>query len=537
MSARTRPFFAMVVVVAALGSSCKCGKEKTTEKLPAEKQSRVEATVAKLPAAGRGQVLQVIPAGAGFVLFSPDAARAWKWISENQSLAALRRTNVWRDLLQSGPAWLVSSLRHRLARLSKVSLGDWSLESLLAAPVALARYPGAKDRPGGAWLLVKQIDLRLQAVDRLAEAFNQVEEKSGQAGAFDWEGVKVRTLSLGGNKLLYYAVFSNLLLVCNHQQTMISALFLATGRDAQGLLDTAGLGRALAKLSANSLVLAWAGLDSWEQGAMWNWSPGLVPGGEVIVHLPLAQPERPGLVVGPAPAGTGGRLDESLWKLLPEDSRLVAASALLDLTPGKLGSPKGDGIVQLKSFRGQAALVLGGLESGAKAPPLFDAALLLRPRKGQWREKDARAVMKFVFGGGMQQTKVDNVTSYRSAAAGQPGGMLLDGWLVLASTGRMLEKIVQTRAGRSPCLADWPGFAKATNAGRAPVVLAADAENVFADLSAYAAWLDGQHGRKIGRTMTQALGPFLDACRRAGRMGLALQQQERVLEGTLLWVQ
>ena len=535
MFAKTRPLLAVLVVAAALVASCKCGKEKVAkEKPPPAREVRIESTVSGLPAAGRNQVLQVIPSGTSFVLFSPDAARAGKWFTENKTLASLRRTDVWRDLQQAGPAWLVSTLRHRLARLSKVSLGDWSLESLLATPTVLARYQATKERQDGAWLLVKQIDLRLQAVDRLAEALNQVDEKSKQLGSFDWEGLKVRTLLLGGKKYLYYAVFSNLLLVCNHKQTLVSALFLATGREGRSLLDIAGLGQTLQQRATDSLLLVWANLELLDQGAMWNWSPGLVPGREVIFHLPAAQPRQPGLVVGPVTAQAGGKLDESLWKILPADSRLVVASALLHLGKGKPTGEKTSVVpAGLASFHGQAALVLGGLEMKSEGPPLVHAAVLLKPSPGNWRDTDARAVMDFVFGKGLQQVKTGDAVSYRSAAPGRPGGMLLDGWLVLASTGHMLEMMASTQAGQGPCLADWPGFTKSMDGGRGPVLLVADADKIFADLSAYAAWLDGQRQLAAGQTLAGALGPFLAACRQGGRMGLLLQQHDGLMAGNL----
>ncbi len=215
-------------------TACKCGEEKEKAK-PAEPAGpEYQSTVSKLPGAQQADVAALIPQDAGLVMISDDLGRLLGWLEGRKWFQALKKTPFYDDLRFTGAWFRFSTLKHRLESVSAVRLGEARLEEMLKTPAGLALRP---DGEGTEVLLVKQIDLRIQALDRLAEVFNQITPREGMLKSREVSGLNLRELAVDEQHRLYYLLFSNLLLISNSEKYLLQAADLARGESSGSIAD------------------------------------------------------------------------------------------------------------------------------------------------------------------------------------------------------------------------------------------------------------------------------------------------------------
>jgi hypothetical protein len=529
-------------------AACKCGEEGAgTGTGPAPGAKDFESTVGKLPSAALVQVAGLLPAEAQVAVLSDRPEKVMAWLEARPWWQALRASPVWVDLSLSGPLRQLSTLRHRVAAASPVPLQQPSLSELLVGPVGLAvRWDGSQV----AFLAVKAVDLKVQSLERLVEAFAQA--RAGElVQTVEAGGFSIRSVELAPGQAMHYHLFSNLLLVSNDQDMLTEALARAAGKpDAKpGLAKDADRGGLLQAAADPDLLVL---LSPEELGGLWA----------LALPLPAAalgwRLEPSPKLEFRAPAGEGAeQLSKELLPasagLLPLESRLVLGRAQVNIAglwaALAEAAPEGEGEGEGKraalpaapeSLGGEGVLVLTGLEGGPAGPRLH-AALLVPASDPKAAGEFAAAALEGAFG----QPPTEE--------AGAPGGKrlwlaqgaeepwspacaVLDGWLVCGTTADAVRKVMATAAGQAPALRDVPGLKDKLLGEGAPAYGLGylDAAGLSQDLLALLRSGVALGERFDANDVDDTLKPFLEAVGQLGRLGGALWARPPVIQGSVV---
>ncbi len=538
---RARLIVMVLLVGAWTATACKCGEDKQVEaekpKLQAE--ADFQATLGKLPSVAQAELAAWLPADMDMAFVAARPAAAWAWLEKRPWFAALRQSPLAKDLAFAGPLYRLSTARHRLAALSPVDLQRLSVDEILASPLAFGLK---KDEQGFGWLLVKQVDLKIQALDRLAEVFNQIEGaeriKLSEAG-----GQEIRVVDLGEDLKIYYVVFSNLLLVSNTQARLAAALMRPGGSPSDSLADLPLFKGSLA-LQPNadvSFLLRPAILGSW--------GPSAMPGERWMATWKAQDKVRLDWVAEADPVSTTAsvKLDlKTLTRILPADSRMVLARGDVNVqelltrfvAQANEGDSKGKPGFELAKLSqvlsGQICLAWLGTES---QPPLPSLALLVKLKDVKETELTGMLIEFFAMALGRRPVaedlpQVGGRRIYLVKGSGlQPAFAMVDGWLLLASSADALKGLLATFVGQQPSLADRKGLAAADKAAFGwwfadMTPLAGDALVLRRD------WVGG--GKKYSANdVEDGLGGFFEALQGMGAFGGAWLFDEKGMIGVL----
>jgi hypothetical protein len=548
MCVTSRPRLVLCFLLLAAGA-CKCGQDEQAGPAPGERD--YASTVGQLPGAALVRVAGLLPADAQLVLLSDRPEKVLGWLAGRPWWQELRASPVWADLVLSGPLYRLSSLRHEVAAASPVRLPSFGPDELLVGPVGLAV---TFDGQGSEALLVKSVDLRVQALERLAEAFNQA--KPGERiQAVSVEGFELRKVELGPDRAVYYHLFSNLLLVSSSQELLVGALRRASGKpDPDSLAGHPVLGKLLQETGDRELVgLLTPALPASLGGFLLRALP--VPA--LALGLELGESPRLGLrapLAEDAPGAFPADLAAGL-RLAPLESRLVLAHAGLDAggvwkalaesAPGPEGegeeAAEAPGFPEAPASLGQAGLlVLGGVEAHAQGPRVH-AALLVPARDAAEAEEFARGALLATFEGGLEPVAGGAGGRALLVVKGvpppwSPACAALPGWLLCGTTVDMVKKVLACAAGQAPSLGDAPGL-KARLLGQPPPAVGLgylDLDGLARDGLVLLRAGAGFGERFDANDVDDTLGPFLQAIGRGGKLAGGLWARPPALEGSVV---
>jgi hypothetical protein len=117
-----------------------------------------------------------------------------------------------------------------------------------------------------------------------------------------------------------------------------------------------------------------------------------------------------------------------------------------------------------------------------------------------------------------------------------PAFAVVDGWLTLTTTERMLSRIVAVSVGQEPSIQDVPGFKDKVIKDKNPWYLLSylDCALLFEDMKTYSLSLLERSDRYDNATLEETVGPFWEALKKAGKMGGALTLGAKGLTGSVV---
>ncbi len=520
--------FAFLFLLA--GSGCKCDKDTADKPGPTQAQKpEFESTVSKLPGADQVDVARLVPAGVDLAVWADSPDKVHAWLAGRGWWKAIVASPVWEDLALSGPLYELSTARHRLASMSPVEFAEPELQELLASPMALALRRSPK---GTSLLVIKQIDLKVQALARLAEVFNQA-KATGELKSRALDGIELKSFELGSDQAIHYALFSNLLLVSNDEGLVEQAVGLASGEQTESLV-TAKPSAALFDKREPTDVGAYldpAGISRWLHLVLpldairLDWRLGQTPSATVFG---LAEQDGQ----GPEPAqGTS----QVLGKLIPLDSRLALAHTALDV-PGlwaELAAGLGEGETAkpqipagaqglMAALTGEVALVVTRFEL-----PVPQASVLLRAKPGALAKPASTQVVAqllgLIFGSQPEAGAEPGDIQVWTSQGGQiaPAFAVAGDWLVVGSSAGAVRAVVATQQGKAPALTDRAGFTDRVAGVAEPFFSLSylDCEALFGDMLATARQLMASSERFDANDFDDTLAPLLEALKGVGRLG------------------
>jgi hypothetical protein len=506
----------LLLLLAAVG--CKCGEDEAGADGGGIERDYA-STVPELPAASELEVARLVPPGPGLVLVAARPDAVLRWLRQRPWWQKLTATPFWADLSLSDPLHRLSTARHRLANLSPVELEQPELEPLLASPMALALQ---RTETGWGLLLVKRIDLRVQAIDRLAEAFNQA--RGGGLHTTEVHGLPVRSFAIGPQQAVHYALYSNLLLLSNEPALLERAVALAAGASEQTLLgsdanqplfDTGDPGQ-LEIYCEPAALSPWLGHLLPLAALRLSWHLDDAPRAEVV-----------GRLADPAADAAGPARD--LRPLLPHESRLVLGHSRLRAAElaGALFAALGEqaaGLPDLESrlldrLQGHFALAVTRF-----ALPVPEAVLLLRLTEPAGVEPVLAELLGLSLGAHVEQQGELWVTS---GGRLEPAFAVRGDWLVLGTSRAAAARVLDTAHGRAPALADRPGVAAVFDRAEPMFGLAfVDSGALAADVQTTAARLLDASERFDAQDLEDTLTPLFRALGEIGLLAGGLRQQE-----------
>ena len=112
---------------------------------------------------------------------------------------------------------------------------------------------------------------------------------------------------------------------------------------------------------------------------------------------------------------------------------------------------------------------------------------------------------------------------------------VVEDWLVVCTSEKMLRKIVATSLGQEPAIDDLPGFADKV-AGVRPYFFLSylDCGLFFDDLKTYFRSVTKLGGRFDQATIEETVAPLLDALKKTGRIGGAVTQRGAGITGSVV---
>jgi len=548
-------WLAAVVLLAGM-VDCKCGEkeEKTDGSAAGGPQERAgyESTVSSLPGASRVDVTSVMPRGAALVLVAGSVDRLAGWLESKPWFQEAKASPVFQDLVFSDAWFRLSTVKHRIESMSAVRLERTGLKELMATPTGLAIRPSAKGRE---FLLVKQIDLKVQALDRLVEVLNQIHPRAGTLTSREVDGLHLRTLRLDDESELHYLLFSNLLLMSNNESYLLQAVALARGEEKTAIDADPRMGGLLRKAAAADLVLG-MDLANWSRGEERPWWGNVLRAERLVLALHTGDAPRLDVLADASGQAGVARVGWEAGKLVPLDSRLVLGLSGIDWKgiwtslegkldePGRLPPRLRNKVARslIPSLGDQSVLVLGGVDTGGTRT-VPRAALLVRIAPGS-EERVAEATLdlfSFLFGAEPGLRSLDEpggkkIRVMQGSQAFRPGFTLLDGWLVVSTGGNMLERVVSTAAGKQPAITDVPGFADKVMPTEGPVYAVSylDCGLFFGDLASYAAEVVVRGKRFDRSTLAETVDPLWKALARIGRLGGNLRVDKQDVTGRVV---
>ena len=540
LGSRTR-LGALVALFALMGFvGCKCGKKDGPDGKPAEpSKPEYESTVGKLLELSKVDVATLLPGDVDLAIIAEHPDQVHAWLKAKPWWKGMTESPVFADLMLSGPMYELSTARHKLASLSPVDMKQPKLEELLTTPMGLA-----VTRAGTRWqvLMVKEIDLKVQALDRLAEAFNQIRD-DGRLRTEEIEGVKVRTLALNDGRSLSYALYSNLLMMANDKDMLLKSVTLAAGKSKESLAAAVGSSGLFAKRGTAD-VLAYvrpAELSSWLalfvplESVGISWKLGDTPSAKVVGLAP-GENERSGREKALAEAQS----------MIPLEARLVVGHGELDLSDlwnrlagglGEKDEEEGQGAPDveqalLAKLSGEAVLVITEFDF-----PLPDAALLLKASDTNGLIDTVSKTVSFLFGSEVAERKGDG-GKYWASQGGQlaPAFALRGKWLVLGSSASAVESVLVSHAGKAPTLLDQAGFKERVLAQADPFygLTYINCEHLFEDAKQVARQMISSSERFDENDLQDTLVPLFDALKLIGKMGSGLHLTKDGIEGSVV---
>ena len=530
----------LVFLIGLVG--CKCGKKpEPTDSSTAGPD--YESTVSGLPGAGMVDVARLIPADVDLAVFAEHPDKVYKWLEARDWWQGVRKSPVWADLLLAGPMKELSTARFTLASMSPVEMKLPKLEEFLTTPMGIAA-----ERTAEGWriLMVKQIDLRVQAMDRLAEVFNQVRDDSRMLTT-EKDGIKIRTFDLGEGSSLCYALYSNLLILANDEEMLLKSVGLAAGKDKNSLVS-ANSNTGLFEDNSNADLVIYAdpaGINRWLyrllplQAVSLMWRLGDPPSASVagVVSKEEAREGRAGtvenleamiplesmLVIG------HGRLElEELWKKIssafPETDEEAEEAEVPDLA-NKL----------LARLTGEAVLVVTGFDV-----PVPEAALLLRIKDAKDLEETLAGTIALFFGSKPEKETLSDLGDKHIWSSGDgevsPAFAFHQGWLVAGTSRDAVHSVLATASGKSPSIGDRVGFKDKVLAVADPFygLSYLDCERLFEAVEKTTRELMFSSELFDSNDVDDTLSPLFDALKKIGRLGYGLSQKNERVVGSVV---
>ena len=543
-----RIFLIIAGLLLLAGGACKCGK-KEEKKEPAEPEGpQYESTVSKLPGAQKADVAALIPQDSKLVVISDDFAKLLDWLEKREWFVELKKTPFYDDLHLTGTWFRLSTIKHRIESVSKVRVGDARFKEMLKTPVGLALRP---HKQGTEVLLVKQIDLQIQALDRLAEVFNQITPREGMMKSRDVEGLKLRELTVDEKHKLYYLLFSNMLLVSNSEDYLLQATELARGQTSGSIADDSEIAALLLDGRKNYDLLVCLEPAGWRDKKK---KPGML---ELVDRLMLRfkSGEPPALeitgVLDKKQAGRDLNVKFAGAKVVPLDSRLVLGMAQVDLPaawkrmqakkplPAKVKQSVAGKL--LPALGSDVLVLLGGVDASGKRP-VPHAGVLFKVDKQKSADvlEAAGELFGFLFGEDAKKRVLRQMSNHEiwmlpGDKPFTPGFSVVGDWLVLSTSEKLLRKIVATSVGHEPAIGDLPGFADKV-AGERPYFFLAylDGGLLFEDLKTYFGSVTQLGDRFDKATVDETVTPLLDALKKTGKIGGAVTQRGAGITGSVV---
>jgi hypothetical protein len=190
----------------------------------------------------------------------------------------------------------------------------------------------------------------------------------------------------------------------------------------------------------------------------------------------------------------------------------------------------------------QLVLVLGGIDLQGKRP-VPHAGLLFRIKEGKAAQVATMALKLFTYlfnekpklkGLAHMSDKKIRVLSGNRAFA--PAFAVVDGWLTVCTTEKMLTKLVATSKGQEPAIQDVPGFAAKVRAPTQKYFALSymNFELLFEDTKAYAKSLVSLGDRFDASAIEDTVVPLFDALKKVGKLGGAVTQKGADISGNVV---
>jgi hypothetical protein len=520
---KTIAFFLIAFFVLVGMTNCKCGEsdKKAT--------GNDDSTVSKLAKAKKVDLARVIPVDVNLVFMSDSPRKLLQWIDSLDWWKDLKKTTLWSDLFVSETALELSTLRHKLNNLSPIPLPVFEPEKLLLNPMGLAVRSGDKAKV----LCVWQIDLKVQALERLAEVFNQL-RNDRRIMQTEYAGTTIRSIVLKDSTSVHYALYSNLLLLANDRQLLEDSISLATGSSQKSLAHDKEIQGLITADGRSDLVVLLRPRD------LSHWLYKLIPLDLLAIHLRTGEKTNASLR-GWVKNST--KLDgvESSLGLLPMSSRFIVAHNRMGLQKlwkqiakylpeerrSKLAElkkrllPKSDGLM---------LLTMSDLrpKEGSLLP---DTALLIRT-KGKDQVVQAMKELLSLFHFEVLEKEGIWVSTGEQF---RPSFALLDDWLVLGSSYHVVREIKRTAQGKNPSITDLKGFKENILSKKNLFeVVYVDVQNVMSDLDYYISTANNCGNSYVSESDIQTnLSPVLSSLAKIGKLGGSLSLEKGKLLGAM----
>jgi hypothetical protein len=536
-------------------SACKCGKKDKTLPPTGTDEKEYSSTVSTLPGASFDNLAGLIPSESILVLLSADLQPTLAWLDKKAWFQELVKSAPVQDALSGGTLLKLSGLRHRLESSSAVPLGKLQLDKLLGTPSGLALRSG---KDGLDALIVKQVDLKVQALDRLVETLNQITPRKGVIESREVFGLRLRDISLSGGAHIYYLLFSNLLLASNSEEYLLEAVTLARGKSKGGILSDSRIAALLAeKGQAGDLVvlLNLQPLAKNENG----WQKNVIPG--KLLAFRLSSGAKPRLqIAAPAVAENPGKPANARFgagKIVPLDSRVVIGFA--DARLKQIWNAAHEQIGNVRKFEkqlgmnverdllanlsSQMTVVIEGIDISGKNP-LPVVAALFETKDPAAAESAMDKLFSYSFGQPPSKKPLKGKPGLivHESPPGQdlaPAFAVIENWLIVGSSGDAVRMIAATAIGQRPSIQDLPGFAEKLTAGDKPCFMTTyvDCGLLFDDLVKFSR-ASGKHSGHFGADdIEETVVPFFEALAKIGRIGGRIVVAESGARGSLVPLQ
>ncbi len=538
---------ALVLLLSGM-TACKCGSEKQQKKEPASKSlvRDYESTVGKLAKAKQVDIARLVPSDVDLALVANHPDRFYSWLQKRPWWKDVKSSPVLQDLYLSQNLAKLSTLRHKLASLSPVEFRIPKLEELLSTPLAIALR---KTKDGNSVLVVKEIDLRIQALERLAEVFNQIDDKK-KIKVETFDGMDIRSVDLNAKKSLHYVVFSNLLLLSDDKKMLEDSLFLAMGKNSSASMAAVEYDAVFESLGKTDLEF----LIRSEKYPMLQLLASAKVMGMGWSHKDPQKIKISG--VGDAAnedaafeQGTFEK-DAKILSMLPLDTRLLMGRTGFDAgkTFGKvlaaLKKKKGSlppAIRQLDAFSKKLGkkLVLAIMDVNPQQPS-FVAIVELKDPKADTTFMEKTLVHEIEFATGAKVREIESGKSAGFKAFGveseslSPSFSIVGPWIIVSSTQKALMQVLGTMAGKAPSMLDRQGVQTINMVEGTMGFCFVDFEKVFGDLKENLKKIISSSERFDVNDLESTWIPFFKALEKTGSMGGGWSRSGASFEGQVV---
>jgi mannitol/fructose-specific phosphotransferase system IIA component (Ntr-type) len=533
-------------------AACRCSKDVEKPK-PAEVATvEYKSTVSKLPKANQVDLAAVIPSDSAAVMVGADLSKLLEWLESREWVKAVIKTSAYRDIYTTSSMLNVSTLQHKLKALSAVSLKKPKLKELFSTPTAIALRIFKKRYE---YLMIKQVDLKVQALDRLVEVFNQVSPQAKMITSRNVEGMTLRKLKLSQERSLFYVIFSNLMILSNSEGYLLEAFKLAQGKSSNSLAMDEQLKKQLSQeLNKYDLVGTLYPGRLWTKREM-TWLSSLMPAERWVFQLTSGT--QPKLQLTAKLKKDAARQEHNAaylaQKIVPLDSRAIWGISKPDWFElfGQIVEERFERTIRrqtkinfkrelFENIKGQTSVVFGGVDV-SKDHPFFHLALIVKTSNQSQVEKTMSKLFSYLFPGKPEKIVYQEISNRSIFAVADdnvisPAFAVVDGWLVVTTSVKMMEEILKAAEGQKPTIEDLPGFSKKIVAAAKPFYMFNyfDCQLLFEDLKTYVQHLMKKSDQYDPSTVEQTISPLLDSLKKMGKLGGAISQQGAQLSGEVV---